>query len=348
VLWGLAGMDARRNQMTHLGDTDLWYRTYRTGNDARFTYQLSPNDSLADCTDLSPAEWRQRSSTFRVDPLNRHPFPDDPLAKPVSSSVTLAGAPAQPWVAPRPGVLAGNLEARRFRSALLENERDIFVYTPPGYQAEGPPHGVLVLFDGWAYLEWVPTSTILDNLIAAGRIPSLVAVVVDYAAVEDRDRELPCNPRFADFLADELLPWISRRYRVTADPAQTVVAGSSHGGLAAAYAAFRHPERFGNVLSQSGSFWWKPDGDSEPEWLIRRFVEHPHLPLRFYLEVGLLEGLGAVETDQLAANRHLRDILRAKGYPLRHEEFNGGHDYVRWRGTLANGLLALIGREQPG
>jgi enterochelin esterase-like enzyme len=36
------------------------------------------------------------------------------------------------------------------------------------------------------------------------------------------------------------------------------VAGSSFGGLAAAYTALTMPERFGNVLSQSGSYWWWP------------------------------------------------------------------------------------------
>jgi len=37
--------------------------------------------------------------------------------------------------------------------------------------------------------------------------------------------------------------------------------GSSPGGLAATYAAYRHPEMFGNVLSQSGSYWWTPPTD---------------------------------------------------------------------------------------
>lgn len=350
VMWGLAGVDARRNLMERLGDTDLWYRTYRTRDDARFAYQLSPNDSLVDFDDLGydEAKWRERCATFRVDLLNRHPFPDDPLAGPVSSTVALPLAPPQLFVAPRPGVPAGNLVARRFRSALLGNERDLFVYTPPGYAPGGPPCDVLVLFDGWAYLEYVPTPTILDNLLANGRIPPLIAVIVDYPAVEDRSRELLCNPHFADFLAQELLPWAAREYRVTDDPAHTVAAGSSYGGLAAAYAAFRHPERFGGVLSQSGAFWWPPAGDDEPDWLTRQFVASPRLPVRFYLEVGLLEGLGAVGTDQPAANRRLRDVLRAKGYAVRYEEYNGGRDYVRWRGTLADGLIALLGGGNQG
>jgi enterochelin esterase family protein len=39
----------------------------------------------------------------------------------------------------------------------------------------------------------------------------------------------------------------------------------------------------------------------------------------------------------------LRDVLRVKGYEVHFQEFAGGHDYLSWRGTLADGLIALMG-----
>src|SRR4029078_12901254 len=121
-----------------------------------------------------------------------------------------------------------------------------------------------------------------------------------------------------EFITKELLPWVREHYHVTSEPSQTTVGGASYGGLAATCIAMKQPEIFGNVLSQSGSFWWKPDNEEKYEWLTRQFVASPKLPLRFYLQIGLLENLSTARPDSptmLVAPRHLRDVLKAKGYP---------------------------------
>jgi enterochelin esterase-like enzyme len=55
------------------------------------------------------------------------------------------------------------------------------------------------------------------------------------------------------------------------------------------------------------------------------------------MEVGRFDGLVFI-------NRELRDILLVKGYPVTYREFYGGHDYFYWRGSLADGLIALLGQ----
>jgi enterochelin esterase family protein len=197
----------------------------------------------------------------------------------------------------------------------------------------------------------MPIPTILDNLVAAKKIRPLVAILVDNLSEESRDRDLECYPPFADFMAKELVPWARQRYRFSAEPERTIVGGVSLGGLTAAYCALRYPEVFGNVLSQSGAFFYFPGWEDQEEngsapfgWLIRQFVTTRKLPIRFYLEAGLFEN-DCPET-LLGQNRRMRDVLEAKGYSVVYSEFAGGHEFLSWRGSVADGLIALAGREQ--
>ncbi|GCE07439.1 hypothetical protein KDAU_47680 [Dictyobacter aurantiacus] len=342
--------DIEKHLLKRLGESDLWYKTYRLRSDLRSVYQFSPNDSLVPFKDVT--DYRARIRGFQADPLNARRFefpkdeedPDDFLQ--VLSLLELPDAPAQPWITPHGDVPAGKVEMQRLKSSILENERRVWIYTPPGYSAESvEPYGLLVCFDGIAYIDVVPTPTIIENLLHAGKIPPLVVVVPDSLNQQTRNRELPCYQPHVDFLTRELLPWVRERYHVTSDPARTIVAGASYGGLAAAYAAMQAPEVFGNVLSQSGSYWWgkaHPE-DHTPEWLVQQFDQRERLPLRFYLEVGLFEPYEAM----VLSNRHLRSVLQDKGYDLCYREFAGGHDYACWRGSLADGLQFLLPAGSP-
>jgi enterochelin esterase-like enzyme len=331
-------------EMVRLGETDVWYRTVKIRRGARFAYQLSPNDPLTfDESSIA------RMATAQADPLNPHHWFENPGSTKFEyqSMVEMPDAKPQPYIARREAVPAGKIEKSRIKSALLGNERDLSIYTPPGYRSDGAPNGLLVVFDESSYLTSVPTPTILDNLLFEKKIAPMVAVLIANPDQDTRTRELPPNPKFADFLNDELVPWVRQNYNVTKDPSQVVVAGSSFGGIASVYAGFRHPETFGNILCQSGSFWWsapKPEPYAEPNYLAKEFVKSPKLPLRFYMDAGTFEvdmngGGGAI----LEPSRHMRDVLLAKGYEVHYQENVGGHDYLSWRGSLAEGLIALVG-----
>jgi len=251
----------------------------------------------------------------------------------------------------QPDVPKGTLTQEKLRSENLKEERPFSIYTPPGYDPKNGSYGLLVLFDGQDFRGPMPIPTILDNLIAAKKIHPLVAILVDNLNEASRDRDLECYPPFADFLAKELVPWAHQRYRFSAEPERTIVGGVSLGGLNAAYCARRYPEVFGNVLSQSGAFGYFPGWEdpgvtsfSPAGSLIREFVTTPKLPIKFYLEAGLFESDCA--DPLLAQNRRLRDVLEAKGYSVVYSEFAGGHDFISWRGSVADGLMALAGRER--
>jgi enterochelin esterase family protein len=89
-----------------------------------------------------------------------------------------------------------------------------------------------------------------------------------------------------------------------------------------------------------------PEGESvsEPNWMARQFIASPKLPVRFYLDAGTEEiDFSGGGNSILLTTRNLRDVLRAKGYEVHFQEFAGGHGYLSWRGTLADGLIALLG-----
>lgn len=340
---GLATLDPTTETMTHLEDTDLWFKTYLVPSGLRTHYLLSPNDSL------EIEDWQGRQTTFQTDPLNPRSFlwpanasnPEAPAMR--YSIVELPEAPKQPWVMPRHGVPAGTVSEHPFRSEILGNERRIWVHVPAGVQQGATEFPSLVLLDGWEWACAEPLAPTLDNLIAAGAIPPMVTVMVESLDYLTRGMEYPCYEPFVRSLADELLPWMRDRWRATADPARTIVAGQSYGGLAATFAGFTRPDIFGSVLSQSGSFWWIPGWEELPVadladrgWLIDRFEEAPRLPLRVYLDIGTPEYAIDVES-----NRIFRDVLTSKGYDLTYREFDAGHHWLCWRGTIADALIAL-------
>jgi enterochelin esterase-like enzyme len=285
----------------------LLTRTYVFDDDLRASYQIYPCASLPG-TDR--ASWREVLRDAVTDPLNPHTFRD-------ASLLELPGAPAQPYAESRHGTPKGTMRARQVGG------RRVWVYLPRG----AGPYPVMVLLDGDAWAATIAPT--LDNLIADGRIPPLVALLVDQGDLPSRARDLAMHRPFVAYLAGELLPWAVAELGVTADPARTIVAGQSLGGLTASYAALVAPGRFGNVLSQSGSYWY------DDELLTRRYADEPGPAARFHVEVGRLEWM------LLEENRRFAGALRAKGHQVSYTEYHGGHDHACWRGGLADGLIAL-------
>ncbi len=334
----------RHDPLHRLGDTDIWYRSYELPSDTRLSYQLAP-----DVPQVAAGGREQRIAilaTAQRDPQNPNQWAPDGVTDiyAVKSILELKDAPSDEALQGLQPIEEATEYA--LKSLKLGNTRavDIWVSEQLGALGSGKTVPLAIFFDGKAYQSKVPTPRILHNLVAENKIPPLVAVFINNPSNSARVKELPCNPDFADFMAEELLPFVLQKTGYSFSAGQTLLAGSSFGGLASGCIALRYPELFGKVLSLSGSYWWSPSDSDRPEWLPAHFAAVEKKPIQFYLSAGRFE-TNYGESGILSSNRHFEQVLRLKGYSVKLEEFSSGHDYFHWRATLDRGLVHLLGKK---
>ena len=338
VVSPLALVNFEDAEMRQISGMSVWYKTYRVRNDARMTYRFAVNDSLVPFE--KEPNFFERMKSWKTDPQNPQTF--NVGGGILASVLELPSAPSEKWTETRESAPKGTISQHSFESPLLQNQRTIWVYKPPHFEL-GKSYPLLLIMDGDSYTSLIPTPVILDNLIAARAIPPVTAVLIGNGPGDARDREMNCNRLWSQALAKELLPWLRSELVLRFEDKDSVIVGDSLTGLAAACAAHDFPAVFGKVISQSGSYFRSPPTE-EPEWLARHLATEPALPIRFYLEAGLLETAAIPSRDpsMLTANRHLRDVLLAKGNKVKYVEHFSGHEHVSWRATIGEALIDML------
>jgi enterochelin esterase family protein len=338
VITPLALINFSEAILQNLPGTDVWYKTYHMRNDAHMSYRFAVNDSLVPVG--QDPDFFARMKSWQLDANN--PLHSDVGLGIIASVLELPGAPTDKWTRNSPGAAEGSLDKYEFRSDLLHNQRPAWLYTPANFDP-AISYPLLVIMDGDSYISLVPMPTILDNLIAARMIPPVIAVLLGNAPDNAREVEMNCNQTWSDSLVKEVLPWLRTRHNLKFTDANVTIIGDSLSGLAAACVARDYPKVFSKVISQSGSYYRAPAGD-EPEWLARHLAADPPIPVQFYLEIGLLETASIPSRDpsMLTANRHLRDVLTAKGNRIRYVEHYSGHEHLSWRATIPDALIYTL------
>ena len=357
--------DIKEGLLERIKNTNIYYKSYKILKGVRDIYCLSKNNPLKP-KDPSENTFKHVDLIFN-DPLNSKKsfLKVDGINIPINQFKSPDATP-QPYYGERTDIDHGEIKEYTSYSEILDIKRKILAYTPPNYLKTHSPYHFLLLFDGILFEEDAKVSCTLDNLIADEKIPHVVAIMVENFIPTNtmvRSYELPPNPKFKDYIIKELLPWVHENFNITNNPSHSVIAGASYGGIASTYIAFKHPDIFGNVLSMSGAYswypgddnwlktvkkienfkpWWTIEDEKEPRWLARQFNQYKKLPLKFYFDVGVLEV--DEPTGLYKSNRHFHSLLKSKGYSVYYTEFLGGHDFICWRGSIADGLIYLIGK----
>jgi predicted alpha/beta superfamily hydrolase len=231
----------------------------------------------------------------------------------------------------------------QFRSRFLRNQRDLIVYTPPGYSDQSARrfpvlylHDGQNLFDGATSFipgqDWHVGQT-ADQCISAGAVEPLIIVGMYNTKARVREYTPTHVPklgggradRYAKFLIEEVKPFVEREYRTLPGAQYTGIGGSSLGGLVSLYLGLKHRTSFGKIAALSPSVWWN-------QLVIHRFAESMRVEPRprIWLDIGTREGPRIVQDVE-----RFRDVLLEKGWrlgrDLHYERVEGAeHNEAAW------------------
>ncbi|MGC6486397.1 MAG: alpha/beta hydrolase-fold protein [Planctomycetota bacterium] len=305
-----------------LGPSDLWGLQLDLPRGSRMEYKIG-------------VVLHGRGQLVR-DPLNEHTA-RDPFG---ANSVVYGDGYAPPeWTVADPEARHGTIEDRHVDSPVFGDWRPIKVYRPARFR-ETRRYPLLVVHDGFDYLDFASLKETLDNLIHRLELPPLVAVMTQSP---DRMTEYAADDRHADFLVKDLVPQLEDLLPLVREPAARALMGAAFGAVATLATAWRHPGFFGKLLLQSGSFVFTEIGDHDrgPVFdpvvdFVNRFRKRPGTPSeQVFLSCGVYESL-------IYYNRSLVPLLQDTGMQVRVREANDGHNWENWRDRLREGLSWLF------
>jgi enterochelin esterase-like enzyme len=213
-----------------------------------------------------------------------------------------------------------------------------WVYVPPGYsQHPGARYPVVYLLHGspGTGSDWVAAGhvdTLLDDLIASGAVPPVIAVVPDVdLGVDDEPVDYP-PPGAArgTFVVEDVVPWADDHLRTVADPQHRVIGGMSAGGFGALLLGLEHRDVFGGVVDLMP--YLEPEA---PELRDDPAALAAASPLQVIPGAGDLSGLpvflGVPSADDPTDGPRTADALRAAGPPVELRRYDAGHSWAAVR-----------------
>jgi len=263
---------------------------------------------------------------------------------------------------PQPGVPKGRLEGPlELHSRIIPNTvRRYWVFVPAQYTGDKPAN-VLVFQDGQRATNpegSLRVPTVLENLIGRGELPVTIGIFITPGNTSERypddlgmrnpnhraDEYDALDDTYARFLIEEMLPEVGKRYRLSSDPEQRAIGGTSSGAICAFTVAWQRPDAFRNVISMIGSYTsigYKPAAPGKPivpggdlyPTLIRK---SPIRPLKIFLQDGSSD-LNNEHGNWFLANQQMLSALEwanaeadRKGtvgprYAVRHVWGDGAH-----------------------
>lgn len=262
------------------------------------------------------------------------------------NAVHVPGPSSLPWELN--DVPHGEVHRHFYRSIAAGDDRDYYVYTPPGYDPSAARtypvlyllHGFSDGADGWTAVGRM--NVILDNLIAQGKAkPMIVVMPLGYGTMEmirlgwnawsHEDLRQRNFDKFREALLTEIMPRAEAEYRITKDKNSRAIAGLSMGGSESLLTGLNNLDKF----SYLGAF----SSGGIPEDFAKDF---PGLDAKAIQQLHLLWIACGTEDHLITVNRNLRKWLKDRGVNETEIETPGEHTWMVWRRNLAEFATLLF------
>ncbi len=230
-----------------------------------------------------------------------------------------------------------------YQSEVTHGQRELYVYTPPGYNPE-KTYPVLYLVGGSGDLphNWIyegRANFMLDNLLAEGKaVPMVIAIPNNQMLHRSHPKHVELTfDLFERELREHVIPLVEANYSVRKDPKGRALSGLSMGGRHTMYIGFRSLDLFANFGILSA-------GDVDAETSLAKFLNDPDVNDKVdYLFVGqgTEEAKGRMGTRCAALDEALTK------HDIEHEYYVGGyagHDWATWRHLLYYRFLPNLWR----
>lgn len=240
------------------------------------------------------------------------------------------------------------------KATRLGNERTVFVLLPRSYETSRKTrYPVIYAHDGQNMFASVTGSGmwdwnadgVLDRLVDASVAPE--AIIVGPFSTEARVAEydpLSRGPDYADFLINDLKPFIDRTYRTMPDREHTSTIGSSMGGLIACYLVLEHSSVFSRAACLSIHVIHPMDTAQSGAWVRKLEAGVPkHKTVRLYVDRGTagLDGRYGPLFNRLVALLEKAGFERGPAFDV--HEFDGAdHNEEAWASRLEHPLRFLL------
>ena len=277
---------------------------------------------------VRPGAWRYNFNVDGVVTVDSRNTRTSPNASQVQSLLVVPGDFSETRDVPHGAVAS----VRYVAKALDGARREMFVYTPPGYENGTDSYPVLYLIHGGGdtAISWSTVGRagdILDNLIAEGRAKPMIVVMPSgwtpsggQVMTSDATRD-----PFNNEMIQDIIPHIDTRYRTVSTPEQRALSGLSMGGIQTLNVGLHNLGTFRYLAVMSSG--WTSEADRES------FYTREAARIPTYDKALKLFWWGWGETDIARANGlAVIERFRSMGVSnMETLETPGGHEWHNWR-----------------